>query len=152
MHDTVNNEYLKLIFFEPVTCLSFSTALFRITKLFYGNATVRAILLLVGSRMEIGIYHRVTCPENRFRLLMVGSLSQLFCRYGIEGPVSLSREGEWLVDEQQQKVRKSDNSIHHGVLQTVKIHMEVVEPQPNRPKLQLTLIEDTESREIVRRT
>ncbi|CDP01774.1 unnamed protein product [Coffea canephora] len=65
-------------------------------------------------------------------------------KYGIEGPVHLSKEGEWLVDEQQQRVRKSDNSVHYGVLQTVKIHMEVVEPQPHRPKLQLTLINDTD--------
>ena len=56
----------------------------------------------------------------------------------------MSKEGEWLVDEQQQRVRKSDNSVHYGVLQTVKIHMEVVEPQPHRPKLQLTLINDTD--------
>lgn len=56
----------------------------------------------------------------------------------------MSKDGEWLVDEQQQRIRKSDNSIHYGVLQTVKIHMEVVEQQPNRPKLQLTLIEDTD--------
>lgn len=48
--------------------------------------------------------------------------------------------GEWMVDEQQQMVKKIDGSISYGVLQTVRIHMEVVEPQPNRPKLQLTLI------------
>lgn len=47
--------------------------------------------------------------------------------------------GEWMVDEQQQKIKKIDGSISYGVLQTVRIHMEVVEPQPNRPKLQLTL-------------
>ncbi|GFY87756.1 ribonuclease II family protein [Actinidia rufa] len=66
-------------------------------------------------------------------------------RFGIEGPVSLTGRGDkgsgkWLVDEQQQKVKKIDGSISYGVLQTVRIHMEVVEPQPNRPKLQLTLI------------
>lgn len=65
-------------------------------------------------------------------------------RFGIEGPVYLAPRndkggGEWLVDEQQQKVKKTDGSISFGVLQTVRIHMEVVEPQPNRPKLQLTL-------------
>ena len=66
-------------------------------------------------------------------------------RYGIEGPVYLTTRGEkgggeWYVDEQQQKIVKMDNSLSYSVLQTVRIHMEVVEPQPNRPKLQLTLI------------
>lgn len=48
--------------------------------------------------------------------------------------------GEWYVDEQQQQIKKMNGSITYGVLQKVQIHMEVVEPQPNRPKLQLTLI------------
>lgn len=66
-------------------------------------------------------------------------------RYGIEGPVYLTTKaekgnGEWYVDEEQQKIKKMDGSISYSILQTVKIHMEVVEPQPNRPKLQLTLI------------
>ncbi|GAB4847637.1 Exosome complex exonuclease RRP44 A [Ancistrocladus abbreviatus] len=65
-------------------------------------------------------------------------------KYGIEGPVYLTPRGEsggeWLVDEQHQKVKKMDGSICYSVLQTVRIHLEVVEPQPNRPKLQLTLI------------
>jgi exosome complex exonuclease DIS3/RRP44 len=68
-----------------------------------------------------------------------------FLRYGIEGPVYLTPRsekgsGEWYVDEQQQKIKKMDGSVSYNVLQTVQIHMEVVEPQPNRPKLQLTLI------------
>ncbi|RXH74893.1 hypothetical protein DVH24_029614 [Malus domestica] len=66
-------------------------------------------------------------------------------RYGIEGPVYLTPRGEkgggeWYVDEQQQKIRKMDGSISYSVLQTVFIHMEIVEPQPNRPKLQLSLV------------
>lgn len=66
-------------------------------------------------------------------------------RFGIEGPVYLTSKdqkgsGEWYIDEQQQKIRKMDNSISYTVLQTLNIHLEVVEPQPNRPKLQLTLI------------
>lgn len=70
-------------------------------------------------------------------------------RYGIEGPVYLTGRGEkgsgeWHVDEQQQKIVKMENSnsnsLSYSVLQSVRIHMEVVEPQPNRPKLQLTLI------------
>lgn len=48
--------------------------------------------------------------------------------------------GEWFVDEQQQKIRKMDGSMSYSVLQTVFIHLEIVEPQPNRPKLQLTLV------------
>lgn len=68
-----------------------------------------------------------------------------FYRFGIEGPVYLTQRsekggGEWYVDEQQQKIIKMDRSISYGILQTVRIHIEVVEPQPNRPKLQLTLI------------
>ncbi|KAE8701286.1 CIP111-like protein [Hibiscus syriacus] len=67
-------------------------------------------------------------------------------KYGIEGPVYLTTRaekgsGEWRVDEQQQKIIKMDNnSLSYSVLQAVRIHMEVVERQPNRPKLQLTLI------------
>ncbi|GAB2254227.1 hypothetical protein Droror1_Dr00022036 [Drosera rotundifolia] len=67
-------------------------------------------------------------------------------KYGIEGPVYLTPwgekgVGEWVVDEQDQKVRKTDGSISYSVLQTVRIHLEVVEAQPKRPlKLQLTLI------------
>lgn len=49
------------------------------------------------------------------------------------------RAGEWLVDEQQQIIKKLDGSCCFGVLETVEIHLEVVEPQPNRPKLQLSL-------------
>lgn len=48
--------------------------------------------------------------------------------------------GEWFVDEQQQKIKKMDDTVSYGVLQRVNIHLEVVEPQPNRPKLLLTLI------------
>lgn len=48
--------------------------------------------------------------------------------------------GDWVVDEAHQRVTKTGTNISFGVLQTVKIHMEVVEPQPNRPKLELTLI------------
>lgn len=68
-----------------------------------------------------------------------------FLRFGIEGPVYLSargekQSGEWFVDEQEQKIKKLDGSITYNILQAVRIHMEVVEPQPNRPKLQLTLL------------
>ncbi|KAJ0098233.1 hypothetical protein Patl1_29295 [Pistacia atlantica] len=66
-------------------------------------------------------------------------------KFGIEGPVYLTSRGkngggEWYVDEQQQKIIKMDSSLSYSVLQMLMVHMEVVEPQPNRPKLQLTLI------------
>lgn len=69
----------------------------------------------------------------------------MFFRFGIEGPVYLVAKGDngssdWVVDEAHQKVTKARTKITYGILQTVRIHMEVVEPQPNRPKLQLTLI------------
>lgn len=72
-------------------------------------------------------------------------LTVILYRYGIEGPVYLTPRGEkgggeWFVDEQQQKIKKMDGSLSYGILQAVKIHLEVVEPQPNRPKLQLTLL------------
>ncbi|CAN1316738.1 Exosome complex exonuclease RRP44 homolog A [Linum perenne] len=79
------------------------------------------------------------------RIMATRCMSQ----YGIEGPVYLSPKsekgssgggGEWFVDEQQQKIKKMDGSVSYGILQAVKIHLEVVEPQPNRPKLQLTLL------------
>lgn len=72
------------------------------------------------------------------------TLSCYFFRYGIEGPVYLiprgEKGGDWLVDEEHQRVTKADAGISYSILQAVKIHMEVVERQPNRPKLELTLI------------
>lgn len=69
----------------------------------------------------------------------------IWFRYGIEGPVYLISRGqkgssEWTIDEQQQKIKKSNGEVSYGVLQPVRVHMEVVEPQPNRPKLELTLV------------
>jgi len=65
-------------------------------------------------------------------------------RFGIEGPIYLTpkgdKGGDWVVDEVHQRVTKPGTNISYAVLQTVRIHMEVVEPQPHRPKLQLTLI------------
>ncbi|KAL2522031.1 ribonuclease II family protein [Forsythia ovata] len=65
-------------------------------------------------------------------------------KFGIEGPVYLTpgadKTGEWFVDEQQQKLKKIDGSVSYSVLQTVKVHINVTEPQPNREKLQLTII------------
>ncbi|GJT86469.1 exosome complex exonuclease RRP44 homolog A [Tanacetum coccineum] len=87
---------------------------------------------------------RPTDTEARIVKIRANGFIVFVPKYGIEGPVYLTMRGEkgggeWVVDEQQQKIKKIDGSISYGVLQTVQIHMEVVEPQPNRPKLQLTL-------------
>jgi exosome complex exonuclease DIS3/RRP44 len=39
-----------------------------------------------------------------------------------------------------QTVRASDGNRTFRVLDVTHVHIEVVEPQPNRPKLQLTLV------------
>lgn len=74
-------------------------------------------------------------------------------RYGIEGPVYLTHNGQagdgkrskgaegWVVDENHQQVKNVNSGKTYSVLQKVDIHIEVVEQQPNRPKLELTLQE-----------
>ncbi|QCE15354.1 exosome complex exonuclease DIS3/RRP44 [Vigna unguiculata] len=88
--------------------------------------------------------NRPTDTEARIVKIRSNGFFVFVPKYGIEGPISLTKagkgNGEWYVDEQQQKIKKMDGSLSYSVLQTVQIHMEVVEPQPNRPKLQLTLI------------
>ncbi|KAL8034826.1 hypothetical protein ABFX02_12G056000 [Erythranthe guttata] len=93
------------------------------------------------------IYFRNRPTDTEARILKIRSNGFIVFvpKYGIEGPVHLMARGQkeggkWIVDEQQQKIKKIDGQDSYGVLQTVRIHMEVVEPQPNRPKLQLTLI------------
>lgn len=93
------------------------------------------------------IYFRKRPTDTEARIVKIRSNGFIVFvpKYGIEGPVYLTSRGEkgggeWLVDEQQQKVKKVDGSVIYNVLQTVRIHMEVVEPQPNRPKLLLKLI------------
>ncbi|KAG5623142.1 hypothetical protein H5410_008360 [Solanum commersonii] len=87
---------------------------------------------------------RPTDTEARIVKIRSNGFIVFVPKYGIEGPVYLTSKGdnggEWVVDEKQQKIRKLDGSVSYGVLGTVRIHMEVVEPQPNRPKLQLTLV------------
>ncbi|KAF3670597.1 Exosome complex exonuclease RRP44 [Capsicum annuum] len=87
---------------------------------------------------------RPTDTEARIVKIRSNGFIVFVPKYGIEGPVYLTpkgdKGGEWTVDEKQQKIRKLDGSVSYGVLGTVRIHMEVVEPQPNRPKLQLTLV------------
>ncbi|KAI4314665.1 hypothetical protein L6164_027553 [Bauhinia variegata] len=88
--------------------------------------------------------NRPTDTEARIVKIRTNGFIVFVPKYGIEGPVYLTTRaekgsGEWYVDEQQQKIKKMDGSATYSVLQSVTIHMEVVEPQPNRPKLQLTL-------------
>ncbi|KAL5063563.1 hypothetical protein RYX36_025300 [Vicia faba] len=93
------------------------------------------------------IYFRKRPTDTEARIVKIRSngFFVFVPKYGIEGPVYLTTRaekgsGEWYVDEQEQKIKKMDGSLSYSILQTVQIHMEVVEPQPNRPKLQLTLI------------
>ncbi|OWM70476.1 exosome complex exonuclease RRP44 homolog A [Punica granatum] len=93
------------------------------------------------------VYFRKRPTDTEARIVKIRSNGFIVFvpKYGIEGPVYLTErsekgEGEWFMDEQQQQIRKMDGSVTYGVLQKVQIHLEVVEPQPNRPKLQLTLI------------
>ncbi|KAG7636481.1 Ribonuclease II/R [Arabidopsis thaliana x Arabidopsis arenosa] len=93
------------------------------------------------------IYFRTRPTDEEARVVKIRSNGFIVFvpKYGIEGPVYLTGKGEkgagdWYVDEEKQKIVKMDGSLSYSVLQTVKIQMEVVEPQPNRPKLQLTLL------------
>ncbi|OIW02082.1 hypothetical protein TanjilG_14781 [Lupinus angustifolius] len=93
------------------------------------------------------IYFRKRPTDTEARIVKIRSngFFVFVPKYGIEGPVYLTTRsekggGEWYIDEQQQKIKKMDGSISYSILQSVQIHMEVVEPQPNRPKLQLSLI------------
>lgn len=98
---------------------------------------------------------RPTDAEARIVKIRANGLIVFVPKYGIEGPVYLtpkekakdSQSGkgsdgqiEWIVDQEHQTVTKADKSVTYKVLKAVKVHIEVVEPQPNRPKLQLTII------------
>ncbi|KAJ8771123.1 hypothetical protein K2173_023448 [Erythroxylum novogranatense] len=88
---------------------------------------------------------RPTDTEARIVKIRSNGFIVFVPKYGIEGSVYLTTRsekgsGEWYVDEQQQKIKKMDGTVSYGVLQKVNVHLEVVEPQPNRPKLQLTLL------------
>ncbi|XP_039134558.1 exosome complex exonuclease RRP44 homolog A [Dioscorea cayenensis subsp. rotundata] len=87
---------------------------------------------------------RPTDTEARIVKIRSNGFIVFVPKFGIEGPVYLTRRGEnggeWMVDDVNQRVTKPGTNITYAVLQTVRIHMEVVEPQPNRPKLELTLL------------
>ncbi|XP_015889583.2 exosome complex exonuclease RRP44 homolog A [Ziziphus jujuba] len=93
------------------------------------------------------IYFRKRPTDTEARIVKIRSNGFIVFlpKFGIEGPVYLTQRGEngggeWFVDEQQQKIKKMDGSLSYSVLQAVRIHLEVVEPQPNRPKLHLSLL------------
>lgn len=50
-------------------------------------------------------------------------------------------ESDWIVNEQSQTTESRDGKYRFKVLDKLVVHIEVVEPQPNRPKLQLTLVD-----------
>ncbi|TVU48520.1 hypothetical protein EJB05_08158 [Eragrostis curvula] len=92
------------------------------------------------------IYFRTRPTDTEARIVKVKANGFIVFvpKFGIEGPIYLTpkgdKGGDWVVDEVHQRVSKPGTNISYSVLQTVMIHMEVVEPQPHRPKLQLTLI------------
>ncbi|KAJ6809856.1 exosome complex exonuclease RRP44-like protein A [Iris pallida] len=86
---------------------------------------------------------RPTDAEARILKIKSNGFIVFVPKFGIEGPVYLMPRGEkggdWVVDEAHQRIIKAGTNTSFGVLQTVMIHLEVVEPQPNRPKLELSL-------------
>ncbi|KAM0919727.1 hypothetical protein ACQ4PT_007905 [Festuca glaucescens] len=92
------------------------------------------------------IYFRTRPVDTEARIVKIKANGFIVFvpKFGIEGPIYLTSKGDkggdWVVDEVNQKVTKPGANISYAVLQSVMIHMEVVEPQPHRPKLQLTLI------------
>lgn len=90
--------------------------------------------------------------RNLLMVVMLRTSTNSDCRFGIEGPVYLigkgvtkgisdsSSDGLWIVDEENQTISTTDGSSKFKVLDSTLVRIEVVEPQPSRPKLQLTLI------------
>ncbi|KAK1326045.1 hypothetical protein QJS10_CPA01g00238 [Acorus calamus] len=92
------------------------------------------------------IYFKNQPTDTEARILKIRSNGFIVFvpKFGIEGPVFLMKKGEtgseWVVDEAHQRVTKAGSKICFTILQTIRIHLEVVEIQPNRKKLQLTLM------------
>ncbi|CAI5461475.1 unnamed protein product [Closterium sp. Yama58-4] len=105
---------------------------------------------------------RPTDAEGRIVMVRSNGLIVFVPKYGIEGPVYLvpkeppkgkaaavaaankldgyAPSSDWVVDEKTQTVESKDGKRRFKVLDTVTVHIEVIEPQPNRPKLSLTLV------------
>ncbi|KAI5066926.1 hypothetical protein GOP47_0017454 [Adiantum capillus-veneris] len=95
--------------------------------------------------------NRPTDAEARIVKIRSNGFIVFVPKFGIEGPVYLKereKKGQpppkkdvidWVVDEEQQKVSTRDGKKVYSVLATVHVHIQVVEPQPNRTKLELTL-------------
>ncbi|GJP42957.1 hypothetical protein CLOM_g2477 [Closterium sp. NIES-68] len=105
---------------------------------------------------------RPTDAEGRIVMVRSNGLIVFVPKYGIEGPVYLMPKeppkgkavaiaaaskldgnvasSDWVVDEKTQTVESKDGKRRFKVLDTVTVHIEVIEPQPNRPKLSLTLV------------
>eukprot|EP00249_Psilotum_nudum_P021681 c28202_g1_i1 orf=199-3033(+) len=94
---------------------------------------------------------RVTNAESRIVKIRSNGFIVFVPKYGIEGPVYLTTrekkgekqdegEVEWEVDEEHQKISSKHGHQVYRVLDKVTVCIQVVEPQPNRPKLELTLV------------
>ncbi|KAG6546222.1 hypothetical protein Mapa_012260 [Marchantia paleacea] len=90
---------------------------------------------------------RPTDTEARIVRIKSNGLIVFLPKFGIEGPVYLTGkkdkkdESDWIVNEQCQTTESRDGKYRFKVLDKLVVHIEVVEPQPNRPKLQLTLVD-----------
>ena len=63
-------------------------------------------------------------------------------REGGEGRQKRAKvEGEWVVDTEKKVVLSKDGRVRLAVLDRVLIRIQVIQPQPNRPKLSLSYIE-----------
>ncbi|CAI5992066.1 unnamed protein product [Closterium sp. NIES-64] len=105
---------------------------------------------------------RPTDAEGRIVMVRSNGLIVFVPKYGIKGPVYLvpkephkgkaaavaaankldgnAPSSDWVVDEKSQTVESKDGKRRFKVLDIVTVHIEVIEPQPNRPKLSLTLV------------
>lgn len=92
------------------------------------------------------IYFRKRPIDTEARILKIKANGFIVFvpKFGIEGPVYLSPRGEkescWEMDEVHQTLFNTGTGVKYHLLQTVRIHLEVVERQANRPKLELTLL------------
>lgn len=91
------------------------------------------------------VYFRKRPTDTEARILKIRSNGFIVFvpKFGIEGPVQLApksdKGNEWQVDEVHQRLTKVGTNISYTVLQSVRIHLEVFERQPGRPKLEIAL-------------